>query len=425
MKKILSLTVVCLLILSLVGCKNSSPSTNVSSNPLTSNDNGSEEPENDLNQDVTSQTSSLENSGSSTPANTNSKPSSNSAKSVSLAVETSRAPSTDVATMVEDGYIYYSISSYHGSTPGVYRKKINGGLQEKILDQSVMDVKVLNGKLYYLSNAQKLYRCDIDGTNVITLDESGGVISFEVAGNWVFVTRTLPNNTIVDVSNIRELYAISTDGSKTKQIKPNVPNHGGARIEIHGFNRGYCYLTVKHCYVPKGTDYLYWESLKLRIDYRSADLTQSVLNNKANFTYNNFLSCSYDEFGDHAIFYDYFCYATPSDRIMISLINNTAVKLSDDRFSTGTRVRDYYVYKKQTSTSSQFELSFIDFQGNIKNVKLDLSEGGKYNICELYSSQDVHNNLIYVTRFNHSTFDMELIAISPEGDIIKIYSLSK
>ena len=109
---------------------------------------------------------------------------------------------------------------------------------------------------------------------------------------------------------------------------------------------------------------------------------------------------------------------------MISLINNTAVKLSDDRLYPGTRVRDYYVYKTQTSNANEFEFSFVDFQGNIKSVKLDLSEGGKYNSYNLNLSQDVHNTLIYVLRINHYTLDQELIAISPEGEVIEIYSFT-
>lgn len=449
MKKIFCFIIVCILACSLGGCKKNPNSTEISdNNSIVSVGNSKQTESSSEKEDISSDTDEKQGTSSETPSQTVSDGSSDLSSSkptasvsnppaepiptepsapqatvtaVLLTAETSRAPSTDIGSIVENGYIYY-VNPRSNFPSGLFRKKINGGSEETILNESVRDVKVLAGKIYYLTGPNNLYRCDINGKNIITLDDSGKVDSFEVAGNWVFVTRTIGKSVIDRIR--QELYVISTDGSNIRQIKPDVSNDAGSRVVIHGFNRGYCYLTVTYEYFIKGSN-ISWtlENLRLRIDYRSADLTQCKLKINANYTYNGKPCYDYANFGDHSLYYDHILQSAYPEKIMVSLVKNTAVKVEENVVAVGSRrLRDYYVYESEFNSAKDFKLYFVDFNGNEKLITLDLSEDGTFDSYEFYSSQDIHNNQILVLRSSYKTDVFELLMVSPDGTITEIYS---
>lgn len=339
--------------------------------------------------------------------------------SVLLTPDTSRAQSTDIGSMIEDGYIYYS-NEFSTLPVGVFRKKISDGSEEKIANHWAFDVKVLNGKVYYLTASFNLYSCDTNGENTKTLDSSGKVSSFDVAGNWVFVTRTIGTSSI---SRAREeLHVISTDGSQSRQIKPDVLNDAGSQVVIHGFNRGYCYLTVTNDYYTKGSPFsISYASkrLSLRIDYRSADLTQHELSTKLTYTHNGELHYSYD-LGDHSIYYDHILQTFSDEKISLSLIKNTTTPIAK-KGARVIRLRDYYAYE-ESSNPTNYKLCFVDLNGNSNLVTVDLSDNGTFGMCTLEDSQDIRNNQLFVVRISLQTYLTELLMITPNGEITKIYS---
>jgi len=444
MKRFACFMIVSILIFLSMGCAKNPGTSETPNTPSVFTDNSSKEIQNSSQQETTSSTEEKNTSTSSTSSSlttlhsssvsSNSKtttvttqsekttkpePAPQLPASVLLTSDTSRAQSTDIASMIEDGYIYYSNKLSNFPT-GLFRKKINGGSEEKIADHWAFNAKILNGKVYYLAANYNLYSCDTDGQNVKTLDSSGMVSSFDVAGNWVFVTRTIGTSSI---SRAREeLYIISTDGSQSRQIKPNAPNDAGSQVVIHGFNRGYCYLTVTNDYYTKGsTSSISFASkrLSLRIDYRSATLTQHDLNASLSYTHNGELHYSYD-LGDHSIYYDRILQTFSNEKISVSLIKNTTTPIAKKGAGV-IRLRDYYVYE-ESNNPTNYKLCFVDLSGNSNLVTVDLSDNGTFDMCTLDDSQDIHNNQLFVVRVSYQTYLTELLMITPNGEITKIYS---
>lgn len=340
---------------------------------------------------------------------------------VYLTVDTSRAPSTDVGSIISNGYIYYTNPTTEFED-GLFRKKITGGTEETITDQSVTHYRVLDEKVYYVSQGN-LYSCNTNGSEIKKIYD--GVSSFEVAGKWIFAARI--RNTTAIGKPVQELYAISTDGSKEKRIQPDQSNEAGSTVTIHGFNRGYCYVTVTHTRYIAGepnTISMTSNSVRLRIDYRSEDLTQENLKNNTEYTYEGFKRYGFDFMGN-MIRYDYVFQRSGGKNWIVSLTNNTANTLFESQMALPQcRLKDYFVYIPEESTTKNCNIVFVDFNGTKKTFNYDWTDYG-HNIYQIYHEQDIHGNSLLMqtrTRDANGSDVYTLYIVDSDGAVTEIYS---
>lgn len=340
---------------------------------------------------------------------------------VFLSVDSSRAPSDDVGSIISDGYIYYTNPTTE-FPDGLFRKKISGGPEETITNLSVTDYKVLAGKVYYI-HQNNLYSCDTDGNNVKKIyDEVSG---FAVAGNWIFAVRHR-NSTAIG-KPVQELYAVSIDGSTQKRIQPDKSNEAGSTVTIHGFNRGYCYVTVTHTRYIAGepnTISMTSDSVKLRIDYRSENLIQENLKNNTEYTYEGSKYYSFDFMGD-MIRYDYVLQRWGGKNWIVSLKNNTATTLFESqRTLPQYRLKDYFVYIPEESDAKKCNIVFVDFSGTKKTFSYDWPDYG-HNTYQIYYKQDIHGNSLLMqtrTRDANGSDVYTLYIVDSDGTVTEIYS---
>lgn len=355
-------------------------------------------------------------SNSSTPQNT-----------VIVPVDTTRAPSTDVGSVISNGYIYYT--NPNTSFPdGLFRKKISGGVEETVTNLYIGTFRVLNDTVYY-THGTNLYKCDTSGNNVKKLYDN--ILEFEVAGNWIFAKRYLGESSISRPKE--ELYAISTDGSVVKQIKPNVSNDAGSTAEIYGFNRGYCYISVTHYYFVQGASQPLthtYKDLRLRIDYRSKDLVQQELTAKDNGTYQGLIGRYYVS-GDNIIINDHVIFQETSKKIALSVLNNKRTTIYESQIALmDCALKDYLVYVPEEANLLNDKIVFVDYTGAKKTYTLDWSKYGESKsqiYYSFYHYQDMNNNSLLLTlNVRKGTItDYYLFIMDSNGQLTEIYKRTK
>jgi len=401
-------------------------SDTVSENTVTSSENKDEgiESENEISSEFSSEEIISSNESSSivtsqptttnTPS-TNTPPSNpNASTKTRLTIDFSRSVSNDVGTTIENDYIYY-VNPNTGFPAGLFRKKISGGEEETVVNCFVSDYKVLNGKVYYISGGD-VYCCDVNGANNTIIDGNKNAKEIYVAGKWIFVKRNLGTSSIGRVRE--ELCAVKIDGSKKIVIKPNCDNSAGSLVDIHGFNRGYCYVSVTYEYnISSG-----WtlDIIQRQIDYRSDSLEQKDIIINADYEFEGQKVYWYNYKGN-IISYDHILQTVNKKNVMVSIPENKGFEISPDNFSISAILKDYCVYT--TSADRIFSIVFVDFKGNQKN-KIDLytyKDEHSY-MYTLYHKQDINSNNILIQVYDITLRVYDLLLVSPDGNIVKIYS---
>ncbi len=309
-------------------------------------------------------------------------------QNVYLTIDETRAPSTDVGSIIWNEYIYYTNPTSEFED-GLFRKKIIGGTEEVVTGQSVTHYRVLDEKVYYVSRAT-LYSCNADGSGIKKIYD--GVTKFEVAGDWIFATGANSG-----------FYVISTDGSMVKCL--------GVIGQIHGFNRGYCYITIDN-------------RNHFRIDYRSQNFTQQNLKNNTEYTYRG--SKHYDFiFNGLTVRYDYVLQSSGSRNWIVSLKNNMASTLFESQMLIPQRrLKDYYVYIPDGPGVRYCDINFVDFNGNTKTFRFDWVDTGRASY-QIYEEQDIHgNSLLMKTRIEYANGNdvYTLHLVGTDGAVTEIYS---
>lgn len=344
-------------------------------------------------------------------------------KPVRFTADISRAPSTDVGSVVSNGYIYYT-NMYSYFPSALFRKKISGGDVETVSDLDITQHQVLDETIYYLSESN-LYRCDTDGSNAKKLYDNIG--KFWVAGKWIFAVRN-GEHTVIGLPR-EELYIISTDGSVVKPIKPDVSNEAGSTVKMYGFNRGYCYVTVNHYYYLKDRPNPTYtgKSLNLRIDYRSKELTQQKLVLETEYVYEG--SKWYDVYfnGTDMIMRDHLVQSSSDKVWLVSLADNTAFTAYTSTCDLDEKLlKDYLVYIPEESTVNNYKVVFVNYNGEKKTCTFDFSDTGATH-CELHRYQDVNSNsLLLDLRFNDATSEGgAIVMVDSNGKVTEIYKQIK
>ena len=351
-----------------------------------------------------------------------------------LTADTSRAPSTDVGSVISNGYIYYT-NPRSDFPEGLFRKKISGGEEEILTERPVEGQKVLNETVYFMSydNYQRnLYKCNPDGSNIKKIFDD--VDDFEVAGNWIFAIRDI-SDTLLHAQiyhSTDELYAISTDGSVVKRIKPQESNNAGSEVTIFGFNRGYLYVRVHHMYFVEGDPYtLTYTSneLHLRIDYRSKDLVQKELKrmDNANYIYDGDKYYDY-RFEKGNIVNDHIIQRNNSKAWAVSFLNITAttVREYNESYTTSYPLKDYYVNITSDFWGKTDKIVFVNYDSGEERVfNIDWCEyiGPDSQINHSSHHQDVTGNSLLLAFYvsKGTTDDFYLFMMDPNGQLTEIY----
>ncbi len=339
---------------------------------------------------------------------------------VYLTADSTRASSDDVGSIISNGYIYYT-NPRSDFPDGLFRKQIIGGSEEIVTNLNVTYYKVLNETVYYI-HLSNLYSCSPDGSNVKKLYDN--ISSFEVAGNWIFAIRRLNNTALGEI--VEELYMISTDGNITKRIKPDASNEAGSTVTIHGFNRGYCYLTVKHLFYVSGeanTISMSNDTMLLRVDYRSKELSQQNLKINTEYTYEDSKHYSFD-FSKITIVNDRVIQSRGSEKWAVSLLNNTAATVYESQMALPQQaLKDYYVYIPEESTTKKYSVVFTNYNGNKKTYTFNWTKNNM-NSCQFYSYQDIYKNSLLLLLQNTTTDTYSLQMIDSNGQVVEIYTKS-
>ena len=397
---------------------NDETASNISSNTQStvSNNTSNESEVVSKNENVSSDDSKIENNSSDTSGNNNIPTQDG---PVYITADTSRAESTDVGSIISKGYIYYT-NPTTAFSDGLFRKKIAGGSEETVTNLSVTEYSVLNETVYYIHQFN-LYRCNTDGSNVKKLYDN--ISNFVVAGDWIFAIRSLGTNSFTH-KPIQELYIISTDGSVVKRIQPNKSNEAGSKVTIYGFNRGYCYLEVEHYYYISGqpnTISFSSNSICVRIDYRSKELTQRELKSNTEYTYDNMTHYSFD-LNFTVVINDHVIQKIGSKKYAVSLLTNKGVTIYDRTGSASNcSVKDYLVYMPSHSPMNKYEVIFSGYDGDVKTYTFDWSSYGVTH-CEMNYNQDRRNsNSILLLMSNRNTDEYILQMVDSNGQTTEIY----
>jgi len=450
MKKSLSLLLAIVFLVLICGCKKTPSDTDSSTSNSTKNGDVYSEliNEENVSSEVESQTELSSDKTVSTENNTsttNSKPNSSGNKpatpsqnnttpivpnnytTAKLNVDTSRAPSTDIGSFIEDGYIYYhSPKNESGFPTALLRKKINGGNEETVINTWANSFQVLNNKVYYLLNGV-LYCCNTNGQNNNQVSNIGNISGFKVAGNWIFAIRDLGTSFINKPT--QELYMIGIDGSKSIQLKHDAKNDSGSTVTIHGFNRGYCYYSITHYYSLSNAFNTTSSTITQRIDYRNSNPTAVNLDVSTSFEYKNMRYYSYELDIRHAllnksiIYYDHIIQHKLNDIFVVSIANSKTAELyNESGYFSYTRTKDYFVYQTPDSNINNISLMFTDFSGN-KNT-INVLSNDPINTYSVYGiSGHIHSNSVIITKKNATKGNYAMILVDDKGNTTTIYEI--
>ncbi len=341
-------------------------------------------------------------------------------KDCNLAVDSSRTASTDVGSCVVNGYVYYTRSD------GNLCKHPLGGGHAVILPTKPDSFKVLNNNIYYLSK-KKLYCCDTSGENVRAIDESGTIERFEVAGKWLFVEK---NNTYDPRYKYNDLYVMSIDGSQKHQIKPESEITTASTITIHGFSRGYCYLSVSEEYIsakhPSKKNNI--ATVSKRIDYRSNTFAQEDFDPNIEYT-NDKGEIKSSEIGSNSICNDYILIGSSA----ISMIDSSKISLREGKeivYALGGAGRhclgNYFVDMKIDNTNGD-KIIFIDKANGRKEAPIDIPNNATYLETSYLNGYSLNGDtvVVKVERDNPVGFNSgkvySIYAVAPNGSVLDLY----
>lgn len=134
----------------------------------------------------------------------------------------------------KDGFIYYS-----GANNGLYKMKSDGTEKVKLLDDSVADINVVDGWIYYLNVRDynenpnsRIYKVKIDGTCKTEVYSQDNISNLIVINDWVYYKAFSNYNPGYSI------YKIKVDGTDKMQII----NEGF--IRYINVNDGYIYYNT-------------------------------------------------------------------------------------------------------------------------------------------------------------------------------------
>ena len=327
---------------------------------------------------------------------------------VSLAVDTSRAPSTDVGSQIWNGYIYY-LNPAKKEGPELLRRKLSGGEEQIVLGAYACDYdfQVLDGKVYY-KHLGDMYRCDADGRNPIKLYDGGDVRSFQVAGKWVFAICYL-NEPMMTPKTF--LYLIKTDGSVVRHATMPVEHNVRAQVNLRGFNRGYAYYSLYYEYTTTFNGQLCttFEKKYFRFDYRSDTLAQQrVTGIEPPRDY-----CSFS--------YDRMVYGKKS----MSLIDHTESTILETNTAVHQApLQDGFVYHLPSATAKilgrESGLYFTDNKGNVR-VRVDYESLVNVTYSDNWLMKSIGADYVLLENYNSPENTQSLWMVKSDGTAYPIY----
>ncbi|MBQ7089065.1 MAG: hypothetical protein IJN04_05425 [Clostridia bacterium] len=332
-------------------------------------------------------------------------------------------PDADVATCVDGDYYYFvkQNQSY------LYRRNLTiedpsapGALERGMNFEGYTNLRVSDGRVYYMDGGC-LYSCRFDGTDMIVVDGDETVLSYDIAGEWIFSVK----KTAIIVSQKETLYMYRKDGSQRKELTV-AKNYAHSYVTVYGFNRGKCYYRWDVSVytgpdVPSSSDDL---SFAADYGYYTVDYRQS--NPKAVTWKMKMPMGWHSSLKEHSLHNDYFSASVDGQYKFCNILTNEVVESSG---GVGRRLNDYTVRMQNHYTLiSPYEevaipyLEFTDYTGKSTSVELPTSLTATYDKAGLCYDQNQFSNEACVYQYNDKTGDCRMILMGVDKSCFVIYT---
>ncbi|MCT4563866.1 MAG: DUF5050 domain-containing protein [Maledivibacter sp.] len=113
---------------------------------------------------------------------------------------------------VVDGWLYYLIGDYFGEQK-LYRIDIDGDNKKLLMKGKIRDLQVVDNNIYYKTEENEIFRMDINGKNPKKLLNSEHWFNMIVTDGWIYILEHH------EKSSLRKLYRINIDGTEMQTIK--------------------------------------------------------------------------------------------------------------------------------------------------------------------------------------------------------------
>lgn len=336
------------------------------------------------------------------------------------------APSTDIATCV-DGDYYYFVPRYQSN---LYRRNLTmedlsapGALEKGMDFGDRSDLRVSDGRVYYIESGC-LYSCRFDGTDTLLVDGDETLLSYDIAGDWIFSVK----KTAVNVIQQEILCVYRKDGSQRKVLTVG-KNYAHSYVTVYGFNRGKCYYYWEVSMytgpdVPSSSNDLTYDTDfgYYTVDYRQSNLEAVTWKMKMPMGWHEALK-------EQSLHNDYFSASVYGQYKFYNVLTNKVVEASG---GVGRRLKDYTVriQNKYSLVSPHVEvatpyLEFTDYTGKSISVDLPVSLAATYDGAILCTEQNQLGNMACVFQYSEKTGDCRMILVGVDQSYLVLYTESR
>ena len=336
------------------------------------------------------------------------------------------APSTDIATCV-DGNYYYFVPRYQSN---LYRRNLTiedpsapGALEKGMDFGDRSDLRVSDGRVYYIESGC-LYSCRFDGSDTRLVDGDETLLSYDIAGDWIFSVK----KTAVNVIQQEILCVYRKDGSQRKVLTAG-KNYAHSYVTVYGFNRGKCYYYWEVSVytgpdVPSSSNDLTYDTDfgYYTVDYRQSNLEVVTWKMKMPMGWHEALK-------EQSLHNDYFSASVYGRYKFYNVLTNEVVEASG---GVGRRLKDYTVriQNKYSLISPYVEvatpyLEFTDYTGKSISVDLPVSFTATYDGAILCTEQNQLDNMACVFQYSEKTGDCRMILVGVDKSCLVLYTESR
>ena len=324
------------------------------------------------------------------------------------------APSTDIATCVDGNYYYF----VQPNEKVLYRRDLTvkdpsaPNALKKITDfLGCSNLRVKDGRIFYLKG-HNLYSCRDDGSDVRLIDGDDDVLSFDIAGAWIFSVKKHMS------VNREKLFIYRTDGSQRQQLTMGTVG-GGAYITIYGFNRGKCYLKMEsYGYtgsdIPSSSNDLTYQTFTgtYTVDYRTDSPKMEEVDLGWELEW-------YSSAEDNSLHNDYFSAYVYKQHRFYNIQTGEEILSSG---SPGERLNDYTVRLVTDNHGSGASLMFTDYKGKAIGVPIPYVMGTTYDYTSLRPEINLLGNMACVYQKNTTTGANRMLLVGADGSSFILYT---
>lgn len=324
------------------------------------------------------------------------------------------APSTDIATCVDGNYYYF----VQPNEKVLYRRDLTvkdpsaPNALKKITDfLGCSNLRVKDGRIFYLKG-HNLYSCRDDGSDVRLIDGDDDVLSFDIAGAWIFSVKKHMS------VNREKLFIYRTDGSQRQQLTMGTVG-GGAYITIYGFNRGKCYLKMEsYGYtgsdIPSSSNDLTYQTFTgtYTVDYRTDSPKMEEVDLGWELEW-------YSSAEDNSLHNDYFSAYVYKQHRFYNIQTGEEIMSSG---SGGTRLNDYTVRLITDNYGNGSSLMFTDYKGKATGVPIPYVIGTTYDYTSLRPEINLLGNMACVYQKNTTTGANRMLLVGADGSSFVLYT---